>query len=55
MKDVHAWARLVRVPTVMMAGEDDINRCCRCLRPHAGGAAQGARLMRIVAGGVWRD
>ena len=27
--DVAAWARRLRVPTVMLAGEDDINRCCR--------------------------
>ena len=29
MKDVPAWARQLRVPTVMFAGTDDINRCCR--------------------------
>ena len=29
MKDVPAWAHQVRVPTVMFAGTDDINRCCR--------------------------
>ena len=28
-KDPAAWAGRVRVPTVMFAGEDDINRCCR--------------------------
>lgn len=29
LNDVGAWARRMRVPTVMFAGEDDINRCCR--------------------------
>jgi dienelactone hydrolase len=29
LKDVAGWARRLRVPTVMLAGEDDINRCCR--------------------------
>jgi dienelactone hydrolase len=43
MKDVPAWARRVSVPTVMMAGEDDINVCCRVDKARElGRAAQAA-------------
>ena len=43
MKDVPAWARQVRVPTVMFAGEEDINRCCRVDKARElGRAAQAA-------------